>query len=85
MEMNDPKTTAQPHPPSGGGTRAGLDDGGGIAGPPQSRLFTGNDKTREQKLNFIEKHLYMIVPVVWLSDQAASQAGWPFPFDLKVQ
>lgn len=80
MEMNDPKTTAHPQPPSGGGTRAGLKEGGGIAGPPQSRLFTGNDKTREQQLHFIEKNVCVIVPVVWLSE-----AGGLFPFDLKVR
>lgn len=46
MEMNDPKTTAHPQPPSGGATGARHEDGGGITGPPQSRLFTGNDRTR---------------------------------------
>lgn len=46
MEMNDPKTTAHPQPPSGGGTGDGHVDGGDITGPPQSRLFTGYDKTR---------------------------------------
>lgn len=62
MEMNDPRTTAHPHPPSGGGTWTGLAGGGVITSPLQSRLFTRN-KTREQQLNFIKNHLFRIVPM----------------------
>ena len=33
MEMKAPSTTAQPQPPSGGGTAGGPEEGGGITGP----------------------------------------------------